>query len=272
MKDILVHLDSSRHASARVAAAIGLARRTGARLTGLFAQADADRMAATARRPSDHFRTAADEAAALFTDMTVSAGLDTRWWQMPHGEPGITVAEFAFCARYFDLVLMGQTDAKEDVVPDEMVEQVILNCARPVLVLPHAGTYATIGQRIMVAWNAGKESTRAVHDALPLLQTAKAVTVLSMRSRAADDNAATIAAMPRVEILDHLRANGVPAEGEHLPDENIGKMDMLLSRACDLGADLLVMGAHGQYGLLGLRGSGTRYVLRHMTLPVLMSN
>lgn len=272
MKDILVHLDSSRHTPARVAAAVQIATRMGARLTGLFAQADADRMAAVARRPSEHFRVAASEAAALFADMTVSAGLATRWWQMPHGEPGITVAEFAFCARYFDLVVMGQTDPKEDLVPDEMVEQVIVNCARPVLVLPHAGTYATIGERVMVAWNAGKESCRAVHDSLPLLQAAGAVTVLSMRPRAADANVAAIAALPQVDILDHLRANGVAAEGEHLPDENIGKMDMLLSRACDLGADLLVMGAHGQYGLMGLRGSGTRYVLKHMTLPVLMSN
>lgn len=270
MKDILVHLDGSRHAPARVVAAAALAARTGARLTGLFAQADADRMAATARRPSEHFRAAAAEAAALFADK--SAGLATRWWQMPHGEPGITVAEFAFCARYFDLVVMGQTDPEEDVVPDDMVEQVIVNCARPVLVLPHAVATPTIGERVLVAWNAGKESTRAVHDALPLLAGAKMVTVLSMRPRTALEHSAAIADLPQVDILDHLRANGVAVAGEHLPDENIGKMDMLLSRACDLDADLLVMGAHGHYGLMGLRGSGTRHVLRHMTLPVLMSN
>jgi nucleotide-binding universal stress UspA family protein len=272
MKDILVHLDASKHTPARVAAATALAVKSGARLTGLFAQGDADRMAAIARRPSDRFVAAAAEAASLFAEATQDAGIATRWWQMPHGEPGTAVTEFAFCARYFDLVVMGQTDSKEDCVPEEMVEQVVLNCARPVLVLPHAATWSSVAERVVVAWNAGKESTRAVHDALPLLSTAKAVTVLSMRSRSSDENSAAIATMPQVDILDHLRSYGVPAEGEHLPDENIGKMDMLLSRACDLGADLLVMGAHGHYGLAALRGSGTRYVLKHMTLPVLMSN
>lgn len=272
MKDILVHLDGGIRTPARLALAIHLAQRAGARLTGLFAQADADRMSAVARRPSAHFTQAANEAAALFADLCGANGVKSRWWQMPHGEPGITVAEFAFCARYFDLVVMGQHDPKDDVVPDDMVEQVILNGSRPVLVLPHAGNFTSVGERAVVAWNAGREASRAVHDALPLLAHAKSVTVLSMRPRSADDKKAGIAEMPQVDIVDHLRENGVPAQGEHLPDENIGKMDMLLSRACDLGADLLVMGAHGQYGLMGLRGSGTRWMLKHMTLPVLMSN
>lgn len=272
MKDILVHLDGGKRTPARVALAITLAQQSGARLTGLFAQADNDRMSVVARRPSEHFTQAAGEAAALFADLALAGGVKSRWWQMPHGEPGITVAEFAFCARYFDLVVMSQHDAKDDLVPDDMVEQVVLNGSRPVLVLPRSGTFASVGERVAVAWNAGREATRAIHDAMPLMAAAKAVTVLSMRPRSADDHKAGIAAMPQVDIVDHLRENGIAAEGEHLPDETIGKMDMLLSRACDLGADLLVMGAHGHYGLAALRGSGTRWVLKHMTLPVLMSN
>jgi nucleotide-binding universal stress UspA family protein len=54
---------------------------------------------------------------------------------------------------------------------------------------------------------------------------------------------------------------------------DIGIMDTLLNNAADLGSDLLVMGAHGHIGLPFVsRGAGTRYILRHMTVPVLMSN
>jgi nucleotide-binding universal stress UspA family protein len=272
MKDILVHLDGGDRDRILVEVARGLAKRHGARLTGLFARIDPQRTSAMARQPSEHLRQAQAEAADLFRNSTADLGLETRWWQLPHGETSMVEAETVFCARYFDLVVMGQYEARSSFVPDDLVEQVILNCGRPVLVLPYAGSVPSVGERVVVAWNAGREAARAIHDALPLLEAAKAVTVLSMRPRSADANMDTLSTMPTVDIVDHLKANGIAVEGEHLPDENIGKMDMLLSRACDLGADLMVMGAHGQYGLSRLRGSGTRYVLKHMTLPVLMSN
>jgi nucleotide-binding universal stress UspA family protein len=270
MKDILVHVDSSERSRLRVEVAANLARQFGARLTGLFAQVDSHRPAATARMASDGLKQAADTASKMFAEVTEGSGLATQWWQLPHGEPGFVSAETMFCARYFDLVVMGQHEAGS-TQPDDLAEQTVLNCGRPVLVLPYAGTFRHVGSRAVVAWNAGREATRAIHDSMPLLVAAKEVTVLSMRARQ-DDEIGRIGQLPPINIMDHLAQQGVNAQGEFLPDEDIGKMDMLLSRSFDLGADLLVMGAHGQYGLARLRGSGTRYVLKHMTLPVLMSH
>lgn len=267
MKDILVHVDASERARMRVEVAVDLARRFGARLTGLFAQADSHRPSAVARLASDSLKKAQAEGELLFNSAT--KGVETRWWTLPHGEPGFVAAEVMFCSRYFDLVVLGQNDPKDTTTPDDMVEQTVLNCGRPVLVVPNVGSFTSVANRVVVAWNAGREATRAVHDALPLLASAKAVSVLSMR---AHDDTGVAQAMPPVNIIDHLAKLGIAAEGEFLPDEEIGKMDMLLSRSFDLGGDLLVMGAHGQYGLSRLRGSGTRYVLKHMTLPVLMSH
>lgn len=267
MKDILVHVDNGPRAEARIRVAARLAQRFGARLTGLFAQTDSNRAAMVARRSSDGLQAAMTAAQTQFA--TLTADLDSRWWQLPHGEPAFVAGETMFCARYFDLVVMGQNVPDDRQVPDDLVEEVVLNCGRPVLVLPYVGDYPTIGRRAVVAWNAGREAARVVHDALPLLAGAESVTVLTLRSVDTDP---TDLAMPPVNIIDHLARQGLPVDGEMLPDEDIGKMDMLLSRACDLGADLLVMGAHGQYGLSRRRGSGTRYVLRHMTLPVLMSH
>lgn len=270
MKDILVHVDGSTRAAVRINAAIKLAQAAGARLTGLFAQADADRIAATARRPSDHLRQAAQEAAQTFRQAVEAAGVASNWMAMPHGEPGFVVGEFAFCARHFDLVVMGQTDIEgARTAPAEMVEQVVLNSGRPVLTLPHFGEYPVVGRRVVVAWNAGREAARAVHDALPLLQAAEEVVVLSIRG---GDGPGPGVDLPSVNVVEHLRAHGVNAVAERLPDELIGKTEMLLSRACDFGADLLVMGAYGHYGLTRLRGSATRHMLRHMTMPILLSH
>lgn len=69
-----------------------------------------------------------------------------------------------------------------------------------------------------------------------------------------------------------MLVHGIKVTAERLACEDIGVMDALLACAADLDADLLVMGAHGGLGLGFLRNSGTRYILRHMALPVLMSN
>lgn len=271
MKDILVHIDDSERCTVRLNIAIGLAKTFGARLTGLFARAESHRPSAVAHMASDQLVQARDEAKAKFTAACQAAGVACRWWQLAHGEPGHVVSETMFCARYADLIVMGQSEAKSKLVPEELVEHVILNCGRPVLVVPHTGTFPSVGERIAIAWNASKEAVRALHDAKPLMAQAKSVTVLSLRGPS-DSTADSLGEVPQVDIVDHLAAWGVSAHAERLAGEHIGKMDMLLSRLCDLGADLVVMGAHGHYGLSLKRGTGTRYVLAHMTVPVLMSN
>ncbi|OAN54119.1 universal stress protein UspA [Paramagnetospirillum marisnigri] len=271
MKDILVHLDDSERCVARLDIAVGLAKKFGSRLTGLFARVESHKPSAVAHKASDVLVAARDAAKALFESKTAAAGVTGRWWQLAHGEPDHVLSETMFCARYADLVVMGQIDPKGKLVPKELVEHTILHCGRPVLVVPHTGSFETVGERIAVAWNAGKEAVRALNDAKPLMAGAKQVTVLSMH-KAHDRAAAAMGEVPHVDVIDHLAADGINAVGEHLAGEHIGKMDMLLSRLCDLGADLVVMGAHGQYGLSLKRGSGTKYVLAHMTVPVLMSN
>jgi nucleotide-binding universal stress UspA family protein len=271
MKDILVHIDDSERCATRLEIAIGLAKANDARLTGLFARLESHRPAAVAHKASDQLVHARDEARARFIAACDAAGIRSRWWQLAHGEPGHVVSETMFCARYADLVVMGQTEAKSKFVPEEMVEHTILNCGRPVLVIPHTGSFPAVGERIAIAWNAGKEAVRALNDAKPLMLAAKSVTVLSLRGPS-DESVASMGEVPHVDIIDHLAAWGIAAHPERLAGEHIGKMDMLLSRLCDLGADLVVMGAHGHYGLSLKRGTGTRYVLAHMTTPVLMSN
>ncbi|HIJ62566.1 MAG TPA: universal stress protein [Rhodospirillaceae bacterium] len=269
MKDILVHLDSDERCVSRLDIAADLAVRFGARLLGLFAQAESDGPSLVARRMSAHLGAAADQAHHLFETRTAGRGLRTRWMQLSHGEAGHVVAETAFCARYADLTVLGQWHERAHV-PAEFAEQVILQSGRPTLVIPQIGWTNGIGRRVAIAWNASRESSRAVHDGLPMLKEAEEVFLLAVREPVTQHTPHD--SLPKVEIADHLASHGIAVTAERLATDEIGVMDALLSRAFDLGADLLVMGAHSGIGLSFLRGSGTRFILRHMTLPVMMSN
>jgi nucleotide-binding universal stress UspA family protein len=177
-----------------------------------------------------------------------------------------------FHARHADLVILGQSDpeASNVSVPPDFAEQIILNSGRPILVVPYAGRFVDLGQRVMVAWNASREAARALNDALPLLVQASHVIVVAINP---DMSRKEYGEEPFQPVAAHLAAHGVSARCESLWVEDIRAMDLLLSRLTDEAVDLLVMGAHGHYGFPYLhRGGSTRQVLRYMTVPVLMSH
>lgn len=267
-KDILVHLDGGDRDSVCLDLGLGLARRFAGRLTGLFGRSERFAPGVVARRPSDGFEVVATRSEQQFTQAAADAGVPSRWWRLAHGEAGHVVSETVICARFADLVVMGQHHDGKDA-PEDLAEHVILQSGRPVLVVPAVGDYPTVGTNVLAAWNGGREAARALHDALPFLQGAARVEVLTVggaRPGAGDG------AVPPVNVIDHLGVHGVTVVREVLAGEDIGVMDLILSRAFDQGADLLVMGAHGGYHLPFLRGAGTRHILGHMTLPVLMGN
>lgn len=270
-KHILVHLDSSPHVEARLDAAVALAQRHGAFLRGLFAQGDRNATSVIARRSSDHLVEAASRSEALFKEKLAASGLQGQWHGLTHGEYNHVIREVIIWSRFADLTVLGQYDreAGSQAAPEELNEQVVLNSGRPVLVVPYAGRFAVIGKRVAVAWNAEREAARALSDAMPMLEKADEVTVITVLTQASS----SAAEAPRVGVLDHLAFHGVTAEQTHFTVTDIGAMDALLARAMDTGADLLVMGAHGHYGFPFLhRGSGTRHVLRTCPVPLLLSH
>ena len=269
MKDILVHLDSDERSACRLDIAADLACHYQSRLLGLFAQTESDGPSLVARRMSGGLAAAAERCRQQFERCTAGRGLAAKWMQLSHGEAGHVVAETAFCARYADLAVLGQWHDKAHV-PNEFVEQVVLQSGRPVLVIPQIGWQGPIGQRIVIAWNASREASRAVHDAMPLLKEAEEIFLLAVREPAFEQTPP--GDLPKVEIADYLASHGVTVKTERMAADDIGVMDALLSRTFDLGADLLVMGAHSGLGLSFLRGAGTRFILRHLTLPVIMSH
>jgi nucleotide-binding universal stress UspA family protein len=169
--------------------------------------------------------------------------------------------------------LAGQDDPDdpESFIADHFPETLVMSADRPVLFIPYAGVFPALGANIMVAWNGSRESARAVHDALPLLQRAENVTVVRLKEHKDEPRGSRI---PGADIALLLARHGVKAEvsaGDRVDDVPLG--DMLLSRASDLGADLVVTGAYGHSRWQELvMGGATRSMLESMTVPVLMSH
>ncbi len=275
LKDILVHLDGTAQATSRLAVAADLARRHQAHLTALFVvdvtppimgAADAGSGAVMAGI-IDQMRADALAAARGVEDAVTATlareGIVGEW----RCAEGSTAELVALHARYADLVVVGQ--AQPDA-GDAIVSAAIFGAGRPVLVVPYAGTFATVGRRALVGWNASREASRAVHDAMPLLAAAESVTVSAVNPRRGLGGHGE---EPGADIARHLARHGVRVTVEHTVAPEIGAADILLNRASELSADLLVVGAYGHSRLREvLLGGVTRSLLREMTVPVLLSH
>ncbi|MCM2356781.1 MAG: universal stress protein [Geobacteraceae bacterium] len=256
---ILVHMDSNSRASSRLALAAGYAARHGARLIGVYADAAGP-------------RNSEETAAAFFLDETDRAGIRAEWLGADKDSPGTDEVQFLnYYCRATDLVITGQppADSRSAKRLRNLPERLVLSCGRPVMIVPHAGDFASCGERVLVAWNNGRESSRALHDALPILRQAQRVHLL--RVLMASDSGIPSGAPGSITAF--LAGHGIKARPEEILAPNFPLGELLLNHACEEGTDLLVMGAYG-LSLTGrpVIGKAAKHILRHLTLPVLMSH
>jgi nucleotide-binding universal stress UspA family protein len=205
----------------------------------------------------------------LFEERVERAGIARR--ELRHLE-GDAAKNVALQTRYCDLAIVGQGDPDENTtgVMPVFAQHVALAAGAPVLVLPYyTDTFATIGQRVMIAWDAGREAARAARDALPFLVRAQQTYAISVRT----NSSAHGELAPSADLAKYLAHHGVRVEASETFGGDIGVGDALLARLSDYGADLMVMGAYGHSRLRELvLGGATQTLLSHMTAPVLMSH
>lgn len=208
----------------------------------------------------------AGEARARFDSVMKPAGMARAEWRTVEGERAEAVA---LHARYADLVIINQTDPNAGDAT-HFADTVLLAVGRPVLLVPYAGEIGDLAQNVLVCWNASREASRAVTDALPLLKRAAKVTVLSVNGRATPEGHGD---SPGSDIALYLARHGVNAEASQTGSGSVDIGNVILSRAFDLGADLIVMGAYGHSRVREIvLGGVTRVLLESMTVPVLMSH
>ena len=213
-------------------------------------------------------RERADTAASDFVERARAAGVASHEARVVVDEPLDAIVRHANCS---DLLVVGQTDrrASPDGVAWDFPQQAVLRAGCPVLVVPHAGTFAAVGERVLIAWKGTREAVRAVRDALPILRTAQQVVLIEVADDAPPTDAQRIALL---EVQAWLNRHGVESE-VRLESGADAAGDVLLSRAADFESDLIVMGAYGHSRVREwVLGGVTRHLLNHMTVPTLMSH
>ena len=173
--------------------------------------------------------------------------------------------------RHADLVIMRQSEPSVRRVGGVgVVEGVVVASGGPVLVVPYAGAPETFGSNIIFGWDGSREAARALKDAMPFMRRADKVHVLVVNP---DSRRDAHGELPGADISTHLARHGLNVE---LSTEHTGAIDaanLILSRAADYGADMLVMGAFAHSRLQQtLFGGFTTTILRDMTVPVLLSH
>jgi nucleotide-binding universal stress UspA family protein len=272
-------LDPAADASGRAELAAALAERFAAHLVGLYpvpkpelatsgANFDAAILEPLYREWRETALGQAEVCRQAFEHSAALRGLSAEWRGASDGGDADPVLH----ARYADLTILGQIDPDDEAMAmtRPRPERVALACGRPILVIPYAGRYETVGRHVLVAWDASREATRAVADAMPFLAAAETVSVLAIDPQ---EGPRAHGAVPGADISLHLARHGVKPAVERTVSAGVPPGEVLLSRAADLGADLLVMGAYGHSRARELLlGGVTRTILRSMTLPVLMSH
>ena len=276
-RSLLVFLDQDPLCAARTQVAIRLAQDhdchlVGVAPTGLVDMATPD-AAATLVEFADMARNAlreeAEGATRRFSDACRAAGLKSVESVVDEADKARSLVRHAHCS---DLTLLNQADptASSHRRAQDLVEQVVLNSARPTLIIPYAGRFETLGSNVMVAWDESREVVRALSDALPLLRRAKRVQLVSWNEKGASDDRTLRARL--AALHQWLMWQGVSAE-VRVETTEVDISNAMLLHAADLNTDLIVMGAYGHSRWVErILGGATRGLLASMTVPVLMAH
>ena len=167
--------------------------------------------------------------------------------------------------RIYDIVLVGRP-VKDAALPSPItLEAALLDTGRPILVAPPEPG-EEFGKSIAIAWEGSPEAARAIADAIPLLEKADRVTILSAK-------AAQVSPIDAEDLRHRLAWHGIEGaiQSFESPASELGAA--FLDQASRAEADLLIKGAYSQSRLRQLiLGGRTRHILAHARIPVLLAH
>jgi nucleotide-binding universal stress UspA family protein len=279
LKDILVYVDGSPRSYITLALAAKLARRFQAHLIGLHVMGmllpsydpatyfDGAAGLSLAGRISESAQQVAQESERQFDKQLQRSFITGEW----HPAEGMVADHVAREARYVDLTVVTQVDLANPPLGTrrQVPQEVLLSSGRPVLVVPHSGSFEIFGSHILIGWNGSREAARAVNDAMPFLVRADTVTIAVVEPVSAYEGDTVLIE----DIGPHLLRHGVKAVSVRCARRESGTSGTLLDYASECGADLLVIGGYGHSRLRALvLGGVSRGVLARMTIPTLASH
>jgi nucleotide-binding universal stress UspA family protein len=285
LRDLLVCVDQTECAATRLRLAVDLAYRHGSRLTALYVRertpaqlhqlntaelglASGDQLDRV-NQSIEHSIDVAEHRLRSFLEFLKKKRRLAAELRSVDGLASTVVPEQA---RYADLCIVAARDepAEDDSVAYTFAERLLFVTGRPVMFIPASNPSDTLGRHIVIAWNSSRVATRAINDALPLIERAEQTTVIAINP----SRLLRAIEISTDQILEHLRSHTESVQAIQLsdiPTRRIG--DSLQAEARTLGADLIVAGAFGHPRFWeNLLGGVTQDLLDRMTMPILMSH
>jgi len=245
IRDLLLPLigDATRSTIGAIEKSVALASRLDARITALALETEADALPPTVAdvlgavevvqtAPAARALLAAFQAAAMRCEARSEQRLE-----------GSTIAGMmdavAKEARLKDISVV--PIKPNDSFSEKLVERLLFETGRPVLVCPEAivDAIGTAFKDIAIAWDHTAPAARAVGDALPLLKKAARVRIVTATDRATDAQRDSGAALRR-----HLMAHGIEAQLDTIAIDGSSVGKVFGAYVDENAIDLLVMGGY----------------------------
>lgn len=184
------------------------------------------------------------------------------------GEAAALPDALASAALTCDLVLLGDDLRDDDRLFGDVVRATLLRAPAGVMINAMRSTSALHPKSVFVAWKAGLRAARAIHAALPILRAADNVMVAMF-----DPHTVHLrdGESPGSDVAAWLNHHGCKVTVQPYPSggEEIGTV--MMKRARETGADLIVMGAYDHSRLREvIFGGTTRTLIEQRDEPVLL--
>jgi nucleotide-binding universal stress UspA family protein len=173
-------------------------------------------------------------------------------------------------ARYSDLTLITPQAAGFELLQTWVMNGALFESGRPILLLPNASVGFPPAKRVMIAWDASVEASKAVRDAIGLMCKAEEVHAVLIDPVPSFEGHGP---EPGADLAAYLARHGINATVHRLPREGKETGDVLRRAAGDIAADLIVMGGFGHSRLRErIFGGTTTNMMKEASVPVLMAH
>lgn len=276
IKNLAVAYNASSNADAAVEFAVLMAKKYGATLTGVHAYLPMS-FGGEVRRwiPEEVIATlhkAEEDTAkgveAKFREKAAEAGFKGSLdWITEEGQPNSVLAR---CARYFDIMLLGQFSETPVTKKEVRAEDLVTLSGAPLIIVPNGYQVHDFTEKAVIAWDGSRPAARALTYAMQILETKKKLDVVTVgaKERSSDGKDEH-----KPNILTHLERHGIEAQRVELKANRDGVGATILEYCAKTKPDVLVTGAYGHARLReDLFGGVTRHILHNMNVPVLMAH
>jgi len=279
-KTITVFLDATPSGARRATKAARLAKRWNAHLVGAyvvfngvmphpsmaFARSEKSIAGVVAheRRLEDACECTTAEVGDWFRALCAELGVDAEFRPIDRAK---TVDVAIINSLHSDLIVVGHP-APSGLPDDVSAEKVLLASGVPLLILPNDWAGETVGEHVVIGWNASPEARRAVSDSMSLLVAAKSVTALIVDPQ----GCRWLGEQAGCDLRGHLSRHGANVVVEEVASRGRAVAKVILERAVESGCDLIVVGARNPAHVREiLFGNATRTLLTQTPVPVLIS-